>query len=548
MENNNGAKLISCLNKYKIVILLIIIIGVGIFLRTYHFRDWLQFSPDQARDATLIRDVIDGKTQLPLVGPQAGNTRFSLGPLYYYFQYVSALLFGVTPQTMAYPDVFFSILAIPLLFIFLRKYFSINIALALTAIMSVSYFSVLNSRFASNPNSIPFFLLLFLLGLLGMMDEQYKERLLWPTLAGIGLGVGIQQHTLLLISLPFLAITIVIWLWKKKSLNWKGFTVSLFLILLLNTGQIMHEWQTNGGNVKALVSGVGDRSGGRAKFVENAGLIAACQLQANAHIISSLQDIETCGGMFKVSRAITRNGSGFYGLLKNGLFVLGMLITLIFSLGGYYLGWRAYRNEIISNRRDFLFLSALFNLFLFLVFIPVAGEVSVRYFIVLFFVPIVLMGLWLDFILEKFSKKGKPLSILIIVLLIMAGLTANIQAGVKLANGQGSGINNSFLADIEPMLAYILQEADSSQKNIYIVGRKMYRKRFFKPLNFLATEKGASLILADDKNNALDPGTQAFYIAKRSQKIYQPGDLFEGHRIENIRIFNLAIMIVELRW
>ena len=153
----------DCIAKHKSLLLLVGIILLGVFLRTYHFTDWLQFSPDQARDATLIENVLRGTAPFPLTGPQAGNTQFNLGPLYYELEYVSAVLFGATPQAMAYPDVFFSLLAIPLLYLFLRKYFSVWIALALTSMMSVSLFIITSSRFASNPNAIPFFLMLFLL-------------------------------------------------------------------------------------------------------------------------------------------------------------------------------------------------------------------------------------------------------------------------------------------------------------------------------------------------------------------------------------------------
>ncbi len=96
--------------------ILLLIIGSGIFLRTYHFHDWLRFSPDEARDATIINNALNKKNALPLLGPQAGNTKFYLGPLYYQAEYVSALIFGNSPDKLAYPDLFFSIMTIPLLF------------------------------------------------------------------------------------------------------------------------------------------------------------------------------------------------------------------------------------------------------------------------------------------------------------------------------------------------------------------------------------------------------------------------------------------------
>ena len=100
---NNKVKSIP---KYFWVLLLITVLGF--FLRTYNFHDWLRFNMDQGRDATLISAVIDKDIALPLIGPRAGGTDFHLGPMSYYFQIISAKVFGNYPDKMAYPDLFFS--------------------------------------------------------------------------------------------------------------------------------------------------------------------------------------------------------------------------------------------------------------------------------------------------------------------------------------------------------------------------------------------------------------------------------------------------------
>ena len=70
------------------------VILAAIFLRAWHFHDWLFFKMDQARDALLIKQVLEnGPGWLPLLGPKAGGTHLNLGPAFYYFQYISAFLF-----------------------------------------------------------------------------------------------------------------------------------------------------------------------------------------------------------------------------------------------------------------------------------------------------------------------------------------------------------------------------------------------------------------------------------------------------------------------
>jgi len=97
------------------------VILAAIFLRAWHFHDWLFFKMDQARDALLIKQALgNGLGWLPLLGPKAGGTHLNLGPAFYYFQYISAFLFqSAHPAVLAYPDLLFSILSIPLFYFFL---------------------------------------------------------------------------------------------------------------------------------------------------------------------------------------------------------------------------------------------------------------------------------------------------------------------------------------------------------------------------------------------------------------------------------------------
>ena len=65
----------------------------GIFIRTYHYHDWLRMNADQARDAALVSRTVEGIDPLPLLGPKAGGTEFKLGPAFYWFEAASAKVF-----------------------------------------------------------------------------------------------------------------------------------------------------------------------------------------------------------------------------------------------------------------------------------------------------------------------------------------------------------------------------------------------------------------------------------------------------------------------
>ena len=219
---------------------LILIVGIG--FRTYRFHDFLRFNADQSRDATLASEVLVGKAPWPLLGPKAGGTEFKLGSAFYSFQIVSSELFGVTPVSAAYPDLLFSLLAIPLLFLLLRQYFDTKTALRLTAVFALSYFAVKYSRFAWNPNSTPFWSMLFLLALYqSVIPGERKRWWIWPMVLGVAIGIGVELHTLLLALLPMTFVMVFGYaLWKQKNSRlWKHIAVAIAFALLINTPQIV---------------------------------------------------------------------------------------------------------------------------------------------------------------------------------------------------------------------------------------------------------------------------------------------------------------------
>jgi hypothetical protein len=154
------------------------IVLVSIFLRVYKFDDWMLFKGDSFRDAILISYAYeDGLKDLPLLGPKAGGTILRTGPVFYYLEYLSTLIFQSTEAPVfAYPVLFFSLLTIPLAFFFLRKFFHLNWALVLTGLFSVSFVLVEYARFAWNPNPAPFFNLLFFYALLEIFEEKNSEK------------------------------------------------------------------------------------------------------------------------------------------------------------------------------------------------------------------------------------------------------------------------------------------------------------------------------------------------------------------------------------
>ena len=541
-----AGEVFSSIKKIKVhVWILLLIMAVGIFLRAYHFHDWLQFSPDQARDATIVGDAISGKSALPLLGPIAGGTSFHLGPAFYYFNYASALIFGNTPEAMAYPDLVFAILSIPLFYFFLKKYFSANLSLALMSLYAVSFFAVEYSRFSWNPNLIPFFVLLFLYAILEISDENGKRTIFWPILAGIGLGIGIQLHTLLLLTMPVVAIAVGIYLFFRKKLPWKSFLIIFLVAFFLNVPQVISETKTGGANIENFFAGAGSQSDSGSDMVSNAGLIASCQTIYNIHMISSFENKENCGNILAAGKFEIKNLNNTPGNFSDmDLFVLSIVASVVFSIGGYFLWGYYWWKESNKSKRNFLGVLMLFHLITVAFFVVVASRLSMRYYIILFIVPFVLLGLWAELILENknMKKYAGSIAIAVLGLLVFSNIFVIARAAGPFIRSRANNGDISVLGEIEPVASYIAGKS-GAEKEAYLSGERLYLYRFSQPLEYLTRKENVNLSVPMD-GDSLDPKRLLFYIAHTTKKKYRPGDQEKGKTIEDVRQFGTMTVFV----
>ena len=241
------------------IVLILGVIALGLFLRTYHFSDWLHFELDQARDARVIDAALDdGIGELPLLGPKAGGTFLRLAPGYYYLQYASGLVFGGTPSGVALVVMILSVVSIGAFFLFVRRYFTFGIALALSLLFSVSAFFVMYGRFAWNPNILPFFMLFGMYALLRAVDkdESYKER--WFLVAVFALTMATQAHFLAFLAAPTIAIGFL--LLKRPRFSVRAWVGAVFLVVLLYLPMVLNEIETKGMNTQEFFGAITEKS------------------------------------------------------------------------------------------------------------------------------------------------------------------------------------------------------------------------------------------------------------------------------------------------
>ncbi len=154
----------------------LVIFAVAVILRIWHLPETAQFSYDEARDAAAEKLILEGN--LTLLGPesQIGDKRIYFGPLHYYLMAPALALSNFDPMG----PYFLTAIIGGLTAVLLAKYFSPAAGL----FYAVFPIAVIYNRWAWNPNTIPFFIVISLI-------FYSKKRLFF---AGLFAGLVTQLH------------------------------------------------------------------------------------------------------------------------------------------------------------------------------------------------------------------------------------------------------------------------------------------------------------------------------------------------------------------
>jgi hypothetical protein len=430
------------LKKKFIVPLIIILIMIASFaIRFHNFDEWLYFKMDQARDAfTIAKAVENGPLELPLLGARAGATEvtygfLNLGPIFYYFQYLSGIIFNSTsPEVFAYPDLFFSVAVLPLLYVFCRIYFQRHISILIVLMYAFSFLVIQYSRFAWNPNSLPFFTILSFLALLKFLSpEKEKHRKWWIMLWSVGLAIGSQLHFVGFFSLVGVSGLLIAYhfnLWKKREVGnvfrkksarkiglYSGLALAVFLFFY--TPVIISDVMKNGENAKNFVQAISSKPSEKS-FVDKFSKNISQQVRYQTLVLTS----------FVYPKKIN---------LKNSFLIIFTAFTF---LAGICLAIKNIRKSTDESRKNFLALLLLWFSVYFILCVPLAYSIRPRFFIFTFALPFIFLGLLFEFLDKKFLKRGwLAISILTVFVLF--------------SNASGT-------------LAWFKEQADSQEKHLSV--------------------------------------------------------------------------------
>jgi hypothetical protein len=466
----------------------VIMLG-AIFLRTWHHSEWLFFKWDQGRDAALLAEAVEkGPGELPLLGPRAtrvGQDYLQLGPAYYYLQYLPAGLLNSThPAAFAYFDLIMSILTIPLLYAFCRLYFSPKHSLIITSLYAFSFLVIQYSRFAWNPNSVPLLMLLTFYGMLRFaQSKKLKNQIKWLALWALGFSLASQFHFYAFFSLVgicgiFLLYHFNLFQFKKLPKNikklftknlLKAFGVALGVILLTYTPMIISELKTDFSNSKLFLGAFSEKSREDKTF--------------NEKLIRNFR--EQAKGYFLITTSFEHRSGNKADPIPVSFGLLAMLAGIVLSV--YF-----YRKEKSQVKKNFLFLVPTWIIFFFLLTISTSYGLRPRYFVPVFPIPFLIIGLFFVWLDKNIPKKAYLLTTLIAIAVLFLNLYGIKQWFVNTALSQNEAIptyrnlilkkdDGITLGQFERVTGYILKNTPSSEKHVLIWSKAEYKQ----PLSYL---------------------------------------------------------------
>jgi 4-amino-4-deoxy-L-arabinose transferase-like glycosyltransferase len=398
-------------HKYFFLIFLLIL-AVGLFVRTYQFEPWLHFELDQARDAKVIDEAFSGSFwDLPLLGPKAGGTFLRLAPGFYYLQYGSGLLFGHNPAGISWLVAILSFLTLPLLYLFLRRGFNQKISLSLMALASVCVFLVLFGRFGWNPNLLPFFLTLGFYALLRAVDKDNEHPTRWFLLAAASLAFATHFHFLAFLAVP--VITIVFLLIKRARFSMRAWAGAILVVGILYLPMILNEVKTGGTNTSEFFGAITEKSTKEQHtFIEKAIRNVAELGQASVVVLTGYEGATFPSVLVNAKEWGTvcdsRCDKGkWYG-------VLGVLFVLLSTFALLRRWWKA-RNWVEA---DFFLLSGIWLAVAFVLYLPLSYAVAPRFYLLIAPLFFVLLGCLVSS--EWINKRSTLVGVGIIMLLVLS--------------------------------------------------------------------------------------------------------------------------------
>lgn len=215
----------------KYFIAFLAVLALAAFFRLYRIDQYMIFLGDEGRDAQIVKEMISIH-HFPLIGPPTSVGNIYLGPLYYYMMLPVMILFNFSPIAASVMVGVIGVLTVALIYYLGKNFFNRKAGLIASFLYAISPVTIAYSNFSWNPNPLPFFALL---SILGLYKVNKTGNFLWMILVGVSLAISLQMHYLSLILIPVAGILYAheIWYRKSQKRGYKNLTKGTFFAILI---------------------------------------------------------------------------------------------------------------------------------------------------------------------------------------------------------------------------------------------------------------------------------------------------------------------------
>ena len=219
--------------------ILILILLLGLFFRTYNALEYFQYGHDQDLAGWFVRDVVENK-HLRLIGQETSTQGIFIGPLYYYMLVPFYMLFGMDPVGGVVMITLLGMFSVFSVYYVFRKIFHEKEGLIASYIYALSFYTIFNDREVVPTMPVVLWTIWYFYALNLILAGKNKKGVL---LFGILIGLIWHLNVTLVLLLPLIPVSL--WLSKsrlKLKEIYPGSIAALLLTLPLIAFEFRHEF------------------------------------------------------------------------------------------------------------------------------------------------------------------------------------------------------------------------------------------------------------------------------------------------------------------
>ena len=229
----------------KTNLILLLILSLGLFLRTYQLRERFLYGHDQDLAGWVIKDVVVNR-HFRLIGQETSTQGIFIGPLFYYLQIPFYLLTGMDPIGGTYLFTILGLITIVSIYFIFTKVFDRNTGLIGALVYAISFYTIYNDREAVPTMPVILWSVWFFYALNLLLQGKQKLAYIF-----FGILIGLIWHLNFALILPVVLIPIAFYLSKAKY-KFKDPVAGIFTFFVVSLPLLLFELRHGFQQAKAI--------------------------------------------------------------------------------------------------------------------------------------------------------------------------------------------------------------------------------------------------------------------------------------------------------